>query len=164
MSDNPNAREVFINHSGKRVPMRSMFRSLTIVCFICAAMICVTACGSTGSGKKFEPPASSYEQKFFAFSDGSLELRVKGASVTQNFFEGSPEQPLLGRLFTKDEFNRQSRRVALISKGFWVRHLKSDPAIIGKPISVNGVDFTVVGIVSDSFNVPSGAELWIPKL
>ena len=133
-----------------------------MVYLLCVLSIGLTGCGSSGKSK-FEPAASSYEQKFFSLSDGSMEMRVKGAAITSSFFDGSNQEALLGRLFVKEEFNRNARRVALMSKGFWVNHFKSDPSIIGKSVSIDGADYTVVGILPDSFNAPAGAELWIPK-
>src|SRR5690349_2136034 len=115
--------------------MNARLRLFSIISLLIILTICLSSCGGPGSGKtKFEPPASSFEERFFAYSDGSVELRVRGAAVSQSFFEGGNERPMLGRLFVKDEFNQAGQPVVLINKGFWVRHFKSDPAIIGKPV------------------------------
>jgi len=144
--------------------MNSKPRLSSVVLPLIALMICLSACGGPGSDKtKFEPSAASYEERLFAYSDGSVELRVRGAAVSQSFFEGASERPMLGRSFTKDDFNQAGQAVVMICKGFWVRHFKSDPSIIGKPVVIDGVNRVVVGILPDSINVPTGAEIWIPK-
>jgi len=144
--------------------MRSRLRLFAITSLMCASVTWLTGCGNAGSDKtKFDPPASSYEQKFFGISDGAMEMRVKGAAITSSFFEGATAQAQLGRLFVKDDFNASSGHVALMSSGFWATHFKSDPAMIGKSLALDGTNYTVVGILPATFNVPVGAEIWIPK-
>jgi putative ABC transport system permease protein len=130
------------------------------VALSCVSLIALTGCGSTIA--KFEPSGSSYESKFFAVSDAATEMRVKGATVTSNYFDGG-QQALLGRTFNKTEYTIEGKRVVAINKDFWVKHFKSDPAVIGKSLAIDGSDYTIVGVLPDSYNVPAGAEIWVPK-
>jgi len=52
--------------------------------------------------------------------------------------------------------------VVLISGGIWKSRYGADPAIIGKPITVNGIAAAVVGIMPDGFKWPFQHEVWMP--
>ena len=59
--------------------------------------------------------------------------------------------------------------MAVLSHGLWQRRFGGDPAIVGKPITLNGTPFTVVGVMPPSFQwhirTRSGtgkpAEIWV---
>jgi putative ABC transport system permease protein len=46
----------------------------------------------------------------------------------------------------------------LISHGLWQRRFGGDPALLGKSISINGDQRTVIGILGPEFDFPRGAE------
>jgi len=48
----------------------------------------------------------------------------------------------------------------MLSYGLWRDHFADDPAIVGKPVLLNGVNYTVVGVMGPNFNYPSGAQVW----
>ena len=50
-----------------------------------------------------------------------------------------------------------------MSHGLWQRRFGSDAKIIGKPLTLNGESFTVVGVMPPHFQFPSrDDELWVP--
>ncbi|HZS46388.1 MAG TPA: ABC transporter permease [Blastocatellia bacterium] len=129
------------------------------------SLLCaLTFAGCHSESEKFNPPESSYKAAFYMYSDGNTTLRVKGAAVTADFVKAARTQPLLGRFFTKDEFGGDGR-VAIIKKTFWANHLGSNPSVIGKNFTLDGIQYTLIGVMpdSDSFNIPEGAQIWIPE-
>ena len=70
-----------------------------------------------------------------------------------------------GQAFGTTDEDKHSQ-VAVISYGYWTRRFNREPNLIGKPIFVNGVPFTVIGISAPSFyGVESGGnatDLWLP--
>jgi putative ABC transport system permease protein len=56
-------------------------------------------------------------------------------------------RPILGRNFLPQEEMKQD--VALITNGFWRHRLNSDPAVLGRSISLNGTATTIVGVLPD---------------
>lgn len=52
----------------------------------------------------------------------------------------------------------------MISYGLWLRRFGGDPAIAGRPITLNLVPRTVVGVAPRDFAFPpfSGADVWAP--
>ncbi len=60
-------------------------------------------------------------------------------------------KPLLGRTFLPEEDKPGRAPVAILSYGAWQRLFNSDPAIVGKSITLNGKTITVAGVLQRSF-------------
>ena len=87
--------------------------------------------------------------------------RVWGALAEWNYFDVNEIRMTLGRGFQKDE---EELPVVVLSHHIWSRRFGSDPAIIGKPVSVDGHPFTVVGVAPASFRGLDMfiSDLWVP--
>src|SRR6266511_4772234 len=91
-------------------------------------------------------------------ADGGDPERVGAAGVTAGFFETLGVTPLLGRTRAADDEAPGGPPVALISHGLWQRRFGGDPALLGKGVSINGEQRTVIGILPLGFDFPRGAE------
>jgi putative ABC transport system permease protein len=97
----------------------------------------------------------------FAWSDGPE--RVTGANVTWDLFDLLGVKPALGPGFTADQEKPGANNVILLSHGLWERRFGSDPAVAGKPVTVNGTAMTIVGVMPAGFYYPTRqAEFWRP--
>jgi len=93
---------------------------------------------------------------------GSAEPeRVWGALAEFNYFDVNRISMALGRGFHRDE---EDLPVVILSHQLWSRRFGSDPAIIGRPVSVDGHPFTVVGVAPTSFRGLDmfTSDLWVP--
>jgi putative ABC transport system permease protein len=91
--------------------------------------------------------------------------QVSGVRVTASFFDVLGVPPLLGRTFRPQEEEPGGDRVVVLSHGLWVRNYGGDRSIIGKPIQIDGLPYTVIGVMPASFRFQfwSGVrELWVP--
>lgn len=82
--------------------------------------------------------------------------RIPTLLVTCNYFHVfGIDRPSIGRLLTSNECDRGSAaRVVVLSEPFWRSHFNRDLHIVGGTIHLNGLPFTVVGIVpADDENV-----------
>jgi putative ABC transport system permease protein len=92
------------------------------------------------------------------------------AKVTEGFFETFGVQPMLGRFFRPEEYQKGRDQVLVIGEHFWRRRFGADPTVIGRTVtsSDNG-PFIIVGVVPASFEprlLPTGSgyrEVWQPK-
>lgn len=60
-------------------------------------------------------------------------------------------KPLLGRLLLPDEDKPGKSQVAIVSAGLWRRRFNSGRRIVGKPITLNGRQYTVAGVLRPDF-------------
>jgi putative ABC transport system permease protein len=91
-------------------------------------------------------------------------VRVTGELATSECFATFGVPPMAGRLFTPEENQPGSEKVVILSERLWRSRLGSDPAIVGKPLRINGTLHIVVGIMPKSFDpMLSGSDLWIPQ-
>jgi putative ABC transport system permease protein len=93
---------------------------------------------------------------------GAEPLRLNSAEVGANFFDllGVPME--LGRGFIADEDKKGAQRVAVLSDHLWREQFAADLHIVGRAISINGNDYTVVGVARPSLTYPSTPDLWTP--
>ena len=110
----------------------------------------------------FEGMAAIADQTFNLTGTGEPE-RISGKRVSANLFPLLGVEPQLGRAFLPEEDQPGGNRVAVLSHGLWQRRFGSDASITGKPLTLNGESFTVVGVMPPHFQFPSREdELWVP--
>src|SRR5687767_744725 len=79
-------------------------------------------------------------------------LTAGGMLVSGSYFPTLQLQPALGRLLTPaDDEKIGAHFVTVLSHAFWQDRLGGNPSVVGQPINVNGVSFTVVGIAPQGF-------------
>jgi predicted permease len=93
---------------------------------------------------------AAFESNFFNLSGGSKPEEIAGERVTTNLFSVLGVRPLRGRLFLPEEEKRGTYTV-IVSYGLWQENFGGDPELVGKPISLNGQAYTVVGILPATF-------------
>src|SRR6266545_4757575 len=88
--------------------------------------------------------------------------RVVAFQVSPGYFPMLGVQPLLGRWFADDEVDGKNERVAILGQALWERRYGADRGIIGRPITIDGRSYTVVGVMPRRFRVPNAGQLWAP--
>jgi len=109
--------------------------------------------------------ASSVEDTVdFTLSGGTEPERVPGNRISANYFQVLGVAPVLGRAFLPGEEEVGHDHVMVLREDLWKRHFGADPHVLGCAVKLNGENYTVVGIMPDSFRrmwmFP--AQLWIP--
>lgn len=92
---------------------------------------------------------------------GAAAERVPGQSVTTAFFEVLGIKPLNGRTFLPDDAQPQPN-VVIVSERFWRSHLAGDADAIGRTLRLDGLPYTVIGIMPASFQILVPSDLWTP--
>jgi putative ABC transport system permease protein len=106
---------------------------------------------------------SSSNNVSFNLETQGIPERVDGEIVTSSYFLTFGVQPIAGRVFTADEDQPGHAPVVVVSERFWRTSLHADGSVIGKPIRVNGLPTTVVGVMPKTFDpLLSTSNLWVP--
>ena len=92
-----------------------------------------------------------YRHEDYNLIGATQSERLNGFMISARFFATLGVHPAWGRDFNPADDRLGAAPVAILSDGFWHRHFGGDPGILGKPVALNGTDYTVVGILPASF-------------
>src|SRR5262245_3005883 len=94
--------------------------------------------------------------------------RVWGYIVSGNYFDALGVAPLLGRWFLPEEDKTPgSHPVVVLGYSCWQKRFAGDQNIIGKMVTINGRQFTVVGVSARGFigtEVAFAPDLFVPMM
>ena len=93
---------------------------------------------------------------------GGDAAMVGGARVEGSFFAVLGVSPMLGRAFVSEEELADRNTVAIISHRLWRERFGGDPRAIGARIALDGVAYTIVGVMPAGFTFPAQSEIWTP--
>ncbi len=95
--------------------------------------------------------------------DGSGQARhVQSEVVSWNIFPLLGIQPQMGRTFDESESVVGKHHVAIISDKLWNEAFAADARILGKPISLDGSSYTVIGVMPPGMRFPETRDVWTP--
>src|ERR1700730_599382 len=86
--------------------------------------------------------------------------------ISGSYFSVLGVNASLGRTLTEaDDENVGGHPVAVVSHSWWERRLGSDPAAIGKTVTIDRVVYTIIGVAARDFfgtTVGQAPDLWVP--
>ena len=86
---------------------------------------------------------------------------VNVSLVSGSFFKTLGVRPALGRGFSDDETWESPVGVAVLSDRLWRDRFGSDPAVIGRTVTLDGKPSQVIGVMPPSFGLPKPTvDLW----
>lgn len=88
--------------------------------------------------------------------------RINLAMTSANFFSVFGIGATQGRFFFPADEEAGHAPVVVISHGLWQRRFAGDATLIGKPITLDGNSYTVIGIAPAGFEYPDKTDLWVP--
>jgi putative ABC transport system permease protein len=104
-----------------------------------------------------------YQESTMALTGRSEPANLRVVITTPDLFPLLNATPQLGRAFLPEE-EKAGSRVVVLGDGAWRNHFGADPNLIGGQIVLNGVAFTVAGVMPAGFDFPVKAEqtdLWV---
>jgi putative ABC transport system permease protein len=91
--------------------------------------------------------------------------RLQAAWVSTDLIPLLRVQPAVGRTFLPEEERPDKCQVAVISHALWQRRFGSDWSVLGRPITLDGKAYTVVGVMPAGFKFPSySPDVWVPRV
>jgi predicted permease len=92
--------------------------------------------------------------------------QVTGEFTSSSFFSVLGVNAVRGRTFVPGEDEVHAAPIALISEGLWQRKFSSSPDILGRTITLDGKDYTIVGVTPSNFHlrIPGfrDADVFVP--
>ncbi len=97
----------------------------------------------------------------------SAPQQLNVSLVSPNFFDVLGVRAYRGRTFLPDEGKKiGADPVAVLSYAMWAQHFGSDPAVIGRTISLNTTSYAIIGVAPPNFkgivSLAAPDLLWIP--
>jgi len=91
---------------------------------------------------------------------------LHGARVSKDFFRLFGVRPILGRTFEAEAEILENTRTVVLSHGLWCSRYACDQNMQGRPVILDGEEFTVIGVMPKSFKIYGAGErpmdLWLP--
>jgi len=99
----------------------------------------------------------------FNLTGSGEPARLSGTYVSAEFFSILSAQAQLGRTFFPREDLAGQDGYVILSYSLWADRFRSDPAILGRSIELEGVNRQVIGVMPPAFRFPSAkSQIWIP--
>ena len=83
---------------------------------------------------------------------GQQPQRIYASYVSGNFFSGLGLKPAVGRLFLPGEGEvLGSNSEIVLGYDYWKKKFNGDPNVVGRPVTVNGHETTIIGVAPKGF-------------
>ncbi len=102
---------------------------------------------------------AAMENQTFNLTGAGDPVRLNGITVSAGFFQTMGVMPQIGRTFTPDEDQQGHEHEAVLSDALWREQFGGDPAIVGRSIDLDGLSYTVLGVMPPGFAFPRSEEM-----
>jgi predicted permease len=99
----------------------------------------------------FQSMAMYRNQDYSFIGKGEAGERLTGYQISADFFSTLGVAPVVGRTFRADDDRLGAAPVVILGGGLWKRKFGSSLDVVGKSIVLNGVSYTVVGVIPAGF-------------
>ncbi|HJZ77648.1 MAG TPA: ABC transporter permease [Vicinamibacterales bacterium] len=101
----------------------------------------------------------------FTLTGFEFPERVTGGQVSTGFFRALGVKPIAGRLLDPGEDERgRGEGLAVLSHAFWSRRFGTDRSIVGRPLTLSGASYLVIGILPPGSPWLDAADVFIPLI
>jgi putative ABC transport system permease protein len=96
----------------------------------------------------------------FSIAGAATPRVVRGAIVTPDFFSVMGVDALLGRTLAPDADPPGGDASVVIGYSLWQSQFAGDVAVLGRSLSVDGGEYTIVGVMPPGIGYPGDAQFW----
>ena len=93
----------------------------------------------------------AFTSEVFNLTGNSDPEQILSARVSWKFFPVLGVSPVLGRSFRAEEDKAGGEPVVMISDALWQRRFARDRAVIGKTMTLDSRDYTIIGVLPSDF-------------
>jgi predicted permease len=113
------------------------------------------------SARSFRQMAAFMEQGVDLTGPGAPE-HLDGKEISSGFFGTLGAKLTLGREFSPEEDRRGGTPVVIISNRLWRNRFDGSAEALGKSVTLDGVDYTIVGVTPPGFRLEHDADVYTP--
>src|SRR5262249_26868235 len=103
-----------------------------------------------------------YHSMHFVLLNQGEPHRVNAGVVSSQYFDVFGITPMLGRAFTEADDVMGAEPVLILSHAFWQSQFGSDPNVVGKTVSMNDHNHTIVGVLPAIPQYPNNDDVFMP--
>jgi predicted permease len=84
---------------------------------------------------------------------------------SSNIFDLLQARPMMGRTFLPGDSTSGHTNVVVLGAATWREVYHADPQIIGRSVTINGLPYTVIGVMPNGFSFPAStgeSSIWTP--
>ena len=100
-------------------------------------------------------------QGFNLTGDGEPQRLIAGYA-SASLFPMLGIRPVVGAFFQPESDRAGSAPVVILSHRIWQSRFGSDPAVVGRDITLDARRFTVIGVLPAGFQLVRWADIWLP--
>jgi predicted permease len=90
-------------------------------------------------------------------------VQLLAARVSAAFFDVLDVRAMLGRTFARGEDVSGQHRVVVLGHALWQQRFGADRNVVGRSITLDGVPYEIIGVLSREFEFPGERpEIWAP--
>ena len=101
--------------------------------------------------------AAVYRDLSFALTSDEGAVSLRGVKVSVDFFDVIGIKPKMGRAFAREDEQAGGGPggfKVIITHEFWKKHFAGDPNVLGKTITLDRRQYTVIGVMPAGFQFP----------
>jgi putative ABC transport system permease protein len=102
-----------------------------------------------------------YNRDSYNLTGSGDPQQVLAGQVSADFFTTLKVNPLIGRVFTREEDQPGAAAVVVLSNALWQRVFGGDTNILNRAITLNNRSYSVLGVMPVDFQFPTRAEIWV---
>ncbi len=104
----------------------------------------------------------AYRSDDFNWTGGGEPEHLSGQYVSAGFFSVAGIAPALGRSFLPEDDRPGAACTVMLANGLWKRRFAGDGHVLGRHLTLNATDCTVVGVLPAGFHLGWNAEIYMP--
>lgn len=91
-----------------------------------------------------------------------VPVQLRNGRVSASYFDILGVKPMLGRTFARGEDQAGRQHEVVLSHRAWESRFGAEPAIVGRSVRLDGVPYTVIGVLPPGIYDREWQDLWTP--
>jgi predicted permease len=113
------------------------------------------------STRSFQGMAAFTWHAYDLTNPGSPE-HLDGWQISSGFFKALGADLIAGRDFTPEENQHGGNQVVILSERVWRNRFGGSTAALGKAVTLDGADYTIVGVAPSGINMGGTIDVYLP--